>query len=123
MSMLDCMTLGQMIDQLNRIDKTLSVSYDFVHFKPWGLCSYRGYYEQLALGYTDDYAKEMNVGILLELLKDTIDKVFEGWKGGDYQMGEDTPMWVANPGEAGGTGIIKIDNQENWVYLITARVD
>ncbi len=120
---LDNMTLGEMIKQLERIDKELNVSYDFVHFKPWELCSYRGYYEQLALGYTDHYDKEMNVGVLLKLLQDAVGAEFQSWKSGKYRMDVTTPMWVANSGESGGTGIVKIDALSHWVYLITAGVD
>lgn len=57
--------------------------------------SYRGYYCDLAF--------ERGVGTrqasdLLVECKNAVNRVFCGYKGGDYQMNLDTPVWVADYG-------------------------
>jgi len=51
------LTLGELIDRLKMMPQDEEVRYDFVHFRPTSVDSYRGYYDQLALGYTNDYSK------------------------------------------------------------------
>ena len=60
--------------------------------------SYRGYYSDLAF--------ERAVGMrdaaeLLAECRNAMGRVFQGYKGGDYVMGETTPMWVAAYGCCG----------------------
>lgn len=46
------MTLGELIKTLKRKDQDKYITFDFVHFRPaGGVHSYRGYYEDLAIGY------------------------------------------------------------------------
>ena len=78
---------------------------------PTTLASYRGFYEQLALGwekpkYEGDKTKKCLVAQLLLECQDALGKEFTGWKGGDYTMYERTPVWCANPGETGSIAII-----------------
>ena len=60
--------------------------------------SYRGYYEDLC------FERSPGTRPASELLADckaAMGKVFEGYKGGDYVMGELTPLWVATYGCCG----------------------
>jgi hypothetical protein len=115
------MNLGELIDALKRKDRETSVYYDFVHFRPCGIHSYRGYYDQLAIGYDD--SKDTSVGELLDMLKDADGKTFTGYKGGDYVMSLSTPVWVANHNESGGTAIVDVIDQDWRILLVTASVD
>ena len=115
-------TLGYLIERLERLDPTVEVYYDFVYFHPKGIHSYRGYYEQLALGYANA-GDPPNVGQLLAELKDADGKEFTGYKGGEYAMRSDTPMWVAKHDEAGGTAIIDVEDRDWFVLLKTAKID
>lgn len=100
------MTLGQLIEQLekmnleSRIICSTDTSMVFTTFD-----SYRGYYADLALGYiAKDYYEENKddeihtVKDFLEEAKKCLNKTFYGWKGGEFVMGADTPLWVANSG-------------------------
>ena len=119
------MTLGEFIRALQRQDEDEPVKFDFVHFGPTTLASYRGYYDQLALGYEEcgrmrrdmqyDYPK---VKELIAHCEAAIGKTYTGWKGGDYTMDERTALWVANPGESGSTGIINVEGH-TYVTIIT----
>lgn len=114
------MNLGQIIDTLRRHDPGKDVYYDFVHFRPEGIHSYRGYYEQLALGYG---LGDITVGQLLGMCEGAVGKSFTGYKGGEYVMGRETPVWVANHNESGGTGIVGVEDRDWRILLVTAAVD
>lgn len=60
--------------------------------------SYRGYYCDLALELKPGKRK---VKELLEESRAAMGKVFTGYKGGDFLMGESTPLWVADYGTTG----------------------
>jgi hypothetical protein len=119
------MNLGQLIDALERKDATKEVVFDFAHFRPCGVHSWRGDYSHLAIGYTSDYRRGENitVGQLLDTLRDADGKEFTGWKGGEFIMDRDTPVWVAENGETGNTGIADVEDTGIYVVLNTWRFD
>lgn len=114
------MTLGMLIKSLEVEDATARVQFDFCNFVPGKLDSYRGYYSDLALSYSQD--GRATVGDLLEECRQAVGKVYVGWKGGDYTMDENTPVWVAEPGTSSGTAITEV--RGGWpVVLVTEYVD
>lgn len=62
------------------------------------LDSYRGYYSDLAFA-PDETPRP--VAALLAECRGAMGKVFQGYKGGDFLMGETTPLWVAGYGDCG----------------------
>jgi hypothetical protein len=117
--------LAELLAKLERRPQASQVRFNFGYFEPYDLTSYRGYYDHLALCYTGlgERAKPFpHVGALVARLKVAMaGEVFEGWKGGDYAMGPETPVWVANPGDASGTTLIGIhdDDGEFSTVLMT----
>ena len=124
-------TLGELIEQLENAgtkddgeDKT--VCFDFGSAIPTSLDSWRGSYNELALGYElsgyDGEGKyaESTAEKLLNELKNAIDKTYTGWKGGEYTMNENTPLWVANSGNADNTGIVGIIDKKYKIIIVTA---
>ena len=57
--------------------------------------SYRGYYDQIALRPS---AQAVSAGLLLTRAKTAVGATFEGYKGGDFVMSEDTRLWVSEHG-------------------------
>jgi hypothetical protein len=86
------MTLGNVIEFLESVPDDLKIS------GLGELDSYRGYYSDLA--FAPDEASRTSGDILAECNK-AMGKVFTGYKGGDYVMGELTPLWVASYGCCG----------------------
>ena len=116
------MTLGQLLDTLERKDETLDITFDFVHFRPTGKGhSYRGYYEDFALAY--ESGGECCIGTLVRYLKSVLGETLTGYKGGEYTMSDDTVVWVANHNESGGTAIVDVVDDEWRVILKTMMVD
>lgn len=116
------MRLGEIIDELAGIDENEPVEFDFGGCQPNRLDSYRGYYSDLAIGYTNDEDGWV-VGKLRSALTEAVGSVFEGYKGGDYRMGRETPVWVANYGRSHGVAVVRVERQSWRVVLHTAMID
>lgn len=122
-------TLGQLIDALEVRPADQGVCFDFCGCVPRACDSYRGYYDQLALGWiADEYdAKERGalatVGELLADLKAAIGKTFTGYKGGEFVMSRDTMLWVANCGRSDGTAVVGLHECSYTAIILTRHID
>ena len=86
------MTLGKLIAALEAMPEGADVA------NLNGAHSYRGYYSDLAFEKSDGTRPAAE---LLAECKAAMGKVFYGYKGGDYLMGELTPVWLASRGCSG----------------------
>lgn len=120
------LTLGNLIDIFEKIDLQYEydgefydkhVSFDFCRLYPTRFDSFRGIYSQLALGY--DFEERMPAKKFLQNLKFADGNVFEGWKGGEFKMDRNTPVWVANQGESSDTAIIDVFEDTVEIILHT----
>lgn len=105
------MKLGKLIEELKKYpkDHPVTIPGGPVQLSPERCMSYRGYYDQLAIGVGTHYA---TVGSLLQELKEAVGATFTGYKGGEYTMGLDTCVWLSNYGESSGsliTGVRKVE--------------
>lgn len=131
----DQLTLGELILKLEPIvenQKTrisdgkteeATVVYDFEYLFPTTIDSWRGSYSELALDFVDSKhgsrEKEMKASDFLKMLKETIGEKFTGYKGGEFVMGENTPVWVANYGNSGSTAVIDVVDNGYQIIIIT----
>ncbi len=84
--------------------------------------SYRGFYDHYAF---EIVPFKRTVGDFLVDLNDVIiGKVYEGYKGGNYIMTEDTPLWISDYGVASGRAMIFAHYVEaqNLVVVFTKDV-
>ena len=88
------MTLGKMIDALAAMPPDAKVS------ALSGAHSYRGYYSDLAFE-PGNPGQTRKASELLADCRSAMGEVFEGYKGGEYQMGRNTPVWVSHYGDTG----------------------
>jgi hypothetical protein len=87
------LALTELIDRLKVEDpaKVLRLGFNHPH-------AYRGYYHDLAF----ELARSVTVGEMLAAAESAARATFQGWKGGDYTMGEWTPTWlVTEEGDCG----------------------
>lgn len=85
-------TLGEMIEFLKSADPELLLPHlGNPH-------SYRGYYSDLAFEPSDGVRKASDILLDCEA---SLGKTFTGWKGGDFLMNENTPLWIAVEGCCG----------------------
>lgn len=93
-------SLGELLLKLEAIaDKTKPVVFDFNGFVPTSLDSWRGIYAEISFHY--EQVEPKTVSQIIEMVKEAIGKTYEGYKGGDFTMSRQTPVWVANYGESG----------------------
>lgn len=86
------MTIGKMINILKMMPPDAPVPSLDPH-------SYRGYYDDLAF---DPTIEKITVETALKILTEgCLGKTFSGYKGGDYVMGLETPVWWAEYGREG----------------------
>ena len=105
------MTLGEIINELKAVKNQASeIRFDFAYFRPARLISWRGSYDQLAIDYTNEHPGEKSVAEFLKECESAIGKTFTGYKGGDFEMGFETPVWVAGYGESCETAVIGFIN-------------
>jgi hypothetical protein len=116
------MTVGKMIEVLSVQEDKTEVYFDFCLVNPTGLSSYRGYYEDVAIGWSED-ADSMTAKQLLEAFKAANGKTQQGYKGGTYTVNDDTAVWVANWGRTGDTAVVGTTHT-GWSLIInTAQTD
>ena len=115
------LNLAQLIFLLSRIDPKAEVRFDFGGFKPTHLESYRGDYSHLALGFGGrSETASQTAEELLEECRQMVGRDLQGYKGGTYTMGEDTPVWVANWGDCHDTALVGVIDRDNEAILETA---
>jgi len=114
----ETITLGKLIEELERQYPEAPVTFDFCNLTPTTVDSWRGQYYKLALGFTDSSACP-TVAELLVNLREAIGKTFTGWKGGQYVMDADTEVWVDNPGRFSTTRIVGVEEISGTVTIKT----
>lgn len=81
--------------------------------------SYRGYYSDLALRPTED---AVTAGALLAECQAVLGTTLEGYKGGDFLMDEETPLWVSNYGTSSGLALTGVVDAGNKLILVTKQI-
>ncbi len=102
------MTLGDLIKWLEVQDQDLIVKDGFS--SPH---SDRGDYSELA--FTPE--NESKISDMLANAKSAVGKTFLGWKGGDFEMGEHTPVYIGEYGSCGE----EITSVHFKYWLLTGR--
>jgi hypothetical protein len=118
----DILRLGELISFLEDCQEDLYISFDFCDFVPGDIMSYRGYYEDLAIGYLED-RNGLKVSTFLGALNKVRNTTLEGYKGGHFLMHDDVPVWVANYGCSHETAVIGIKHSEHGIIIETAHID
>ena len=87
------MLLGELISTLSKCDPDAMASFGFE--RPH---SHRGDYVELAFVPTH---KPMRIGSMLAHARIAVGKTYEGWKGGEFQMDENSRVYLAERGACG----------------------
>lgn len=128
------LTIGQTIKQLKECIEfqsifldpaALPVYFDFCDCLPTDIDSWRGSYEEPALGWEPSgYSKcrdaadpRTSPSELIKRLEHSIGPIYTGWKGGEYTFTLDSPLHIANRGDAQCT-MIKAIAVEGWRIVI-----
>ena len=118
-----CLSLGQLIDRLSKCPPNAHVWVGSGCYRAGEFRSYRGYYEDLALGFGSTGEPE-RVADLLKRAVEALGKDHAGWKGGEYRAMPATAVWLDNPGSARGVGLVDVTYIPGvGVELVSAILD
>jgi hypothetical protein len=110
------LTLGGLIEALERADGAADVVFDFDREKsPFAPHSYRGYYEDLAF---EPGKGRKKVRDLLAEVGFCVGTRMEGYKGGIYPVDLGTYLWCAEWGCC-GRAIVRVEDRGRELVLIT----
>lgn len=79
-------------------------------------CSYRGYYSELCVA--PSVGRKMTACEFYNVLANQIGQTYEGYKGGEYEMAEDTELYLATYGRT-GERIVGIEQDGNTLSFVT----
>lgn len=104
------MTLGELIEALEGLDPETRVhGFGEPH-------SYRGYYKDLSFHPTDE---DRSAAELLAVCRSCMGRVFTGYKGGEFMMGETTPVWLSPQGSTAGGRLMELREVDGMVEPVT----
>lgn len=112
--------IDKIVEQGILHDGSTLVKFDFTEKVPYSVHSYRGHYEDLAIDYTiEDGSPTNTIDNIIEMLEYAIGETYEGWKGGDFKMDENSDVWVSHEGRCGERYIYRVEWLEGVVVLKT----
>ena len=112
------LTLGELIERLKGYPLSNIVAIDSGGY-PYNDHSYRGYYSDLAF---ESGEEPKTVAEFLCICKRALNSTYEGYKGGDFVMDKDTPLWVSASGVNSNMAIMDIVERGDEIVLITKVV-
>ena len=113
------LTLGQAIKEIAALPYHEMITFDFNGEYPTEPSSYRGYYSDLAFGWG---GAAMDTEGFAVMCNSALGETYTGYKGGDFLMGLDTPLWAAQWGNT-GRAIIGLVRIAGTVKLLTKEVE
>jgi hypothetical protein len=128
----ETITVGELIEKLKAIDLSEDdrepvVEFDFGDARPTGyIASWRGVYSEMALGYEAyDYAYDgkPTISELISNLESQIGEQRTGWKGGQYTINSNSPLWVANSGSGSHTAIVDVIRPLWSIVIVTKNLE
>lgn len=114
-------TLGKAIELTEKAPDSYIVVFDYNNHSPGREMSYRGYYSDLSFEPENEEPK--TVSEFEHQLKQALDQEYTGYKGGEFRMGADTPLWVATYGTTGRAIVGHRMIGDGVLELLTKSID
>ena len=114
------LTLGKLISHLENSNQYAKVECTN-GISPGEAHSYRGYYSDLAFELNDPTEVDLKVKDFLAICRKILDTTFEGYKGGDFVMDANTPLWLSNWGEADNVAMMDVVRKNDDTVLIVVK--
>lgn len=112
------LTLGDLIEVIGKVPPGTPIKFDDGS-NPGEFDSYRGYYSDLSI---QPQSQSVTSDELLASASAALGETFTGYKGGDFTMHKDTPLWKAAYGCC-GPAIVDGKMIGDTFVLITKEVD
>ncbi len=114
------LTLGKLIKSLESSNQNATVLCSN-GISPGTPYSYRGYYSDLAFELNDPVEVDLRVGDFLTTCRKILDTTLEGYKGGDFVMDADTPLWLSAWGDTSKVAIMDIVRKNDGTVLLIVK--
>lgn len=114
------LTLGKLIKSLESSNQRATVECTN-GISPGAPHSYRGYYSDLAFELNDPTVVNLKVKDFLAVCRKVLDTTLEGYKGGDFVMDADTPLWLSAWGEADDVAMMDVMRKDDETVLIVVK--
>lgn len=114
------MTLGELIARLEAMPSDADVVLSYNGMPPSSFGSYRGYYNMLAI---DSGKQSISASEFLKMARNADGETFEGYKGGDYTMSRNTPVWASDWGDVTNQAITGVELREGSVFILSEKRD
>lgn len=113
------LTIEELLEKLDKYDDDKVFKFSNGKFFNGDFDSYRGYYKDLCIGYSDEDQGFNTVGKLKEVLSKALKQgVMYGYKGGEYPITLKTLVWLSNYREVSDYMIVDVLELEGQLYII-----
>ena len=113
------MTLGRLAEELRASPPDALVRFEDGR-GVGSFDSYRGYYCDIA---AEDEDEPRTVKAVLDDVESAIGAEMTGYKGGEYVMEEDTPVWRSEYGTASGIAFMGVRMEDKGIIIETRQID
>lgn len=119
------LTIGETLEKLYAFNGEEKITLTNGKFLDGTFDSYRGYYEDLAIGFSSDDKGFNTVGGLKDVLTKALDDgEMYGYKGGEYSIMDSTLVWLGNYGTTfEAEMLIDIQKVNGQIFVITKEED
>lgn len=116
------MTVRELLNELNGVDKNLPIRFDFCNLQPHSIMSHRGIYKHPSIVPDSDRGRGATVGKFFDQLKHVIDGgIFASWKNDDVILNPDAIVRVDYPGQSTQTVVSGLEIKPDKVTILTKR--
>lgn len=113
------LTIGEMQSKLEQFNNEDQVTFLNGKYFDGDFDSYRGYYVDMYLGYSDEDQGKNTVEDLKQALESALKQgVMEGYKGGTYSIDHDTLLWLSSYGCCGDM-IVDVVEYKGDIVIVT----
>lgn len=118
-----CLNIRELLDKLEKFDGETIIKLINSKFLDGQYDSYRGYYIDLALGFSDEDHGISTVNDLKNILMKALnDGEMYGYKGGDYSIVGSTLVWLGNYGTTHESEmIVDVKLIDGQAYIISVE--
>lgn len=122
------LTYGELLDALRAcVEESKpekAVVFDFLRLAPTTIHSWRGSYDEIGIGCARDInGPVMLVADFVRYLEGMLGEILEGWKGGEYIVTWERPVWVSQPSSSCETAIVGVKDDGYQAIIQTWRMD
>lgn len=114
------MNIGEMLSALKGMDGGKKVQFTFGEpCMPSSIHSWRGSYDEAAIGFERSHIMEDDITVkgFIDMIEDAMSRTHYGYKGGEYEFGPNTPVWVAEPSWPGNCAVCGVTDR-GWMVTI-----